>query len=232
MKTTFSTQFFIFFYTLISIAFVANGQTSSQDRPVGSFTGIDVGSAFEVILTQGDDHKVVVEVEDKLHQKVDVEVRNNTLYIKTNGRFTTKRKMAVYITFAQLEKMNFSGASKVSATTDIKGDDLEIELSGASKLDLRLIVNDLEFSGSGASNTVLGGSCNSLDLELSGASKFSAFDLPANSASLNLSGASKVDVNVTQRIDVNASGSSKITYKGNARTGKLITSGSSSIRKL
>ena len=232
MKTTFSSQFFIFFYALISIAFVANGQTSSQDRPVGSFTGIDVGSAFEVILTQGNVHKVVVEVEDKLHEKIDVEVRNNTLYVKTNGRITTKRKMAVYITFAQLERMSFSGASKVSATTDIRGNDMEIDLSGASKLDLRLFVNDLDFIGSGASNTTLAGNCNNLDLDLSGASKFSAFELPSNIASLDLSGASKVDVNVAERIDVNASGSSKISYKGNATTGQLKTSGSSSIRKL
>ena len=232
MKTTFGSQFFIFFFTLISIAFVANGQTSSQDRPVGSFTGIDVGSAFEVILTQGNDHKVVVEVEDRLHQKVDVEVRNNTLYVKTNGRITTKRKMVVYITFEQLEKMNFGGASKVSATTDIQGNNMAIELSGASKVNLTMNVANLDFSGSGASNTTLAGSCNSLALELSGASKFSAFDLPSNTASLNLSGASKVDVNVTERIDVNASGSSKITYKGNATTGKLNTSGAASVRKL
>jgi hypothetical protein len=232
MKTTFSSQFFIFFYALISIAFVANGQTSSQDRPVGSFTGIDVGSAFEVILTQGNDHKVVVDVEDKLHEKIDLEVRNNTLYVKTNGKINTKKKMSVYITFEQVDKLNFSGASKVSATTPIKGNDMKINLSGASKLDLNLFVADLEFNGSGASKTTLTGNCNNLKLDLSGASKFSAFDLPAKTASLDLSGASKVDVTVADRIDVNSSGSSKVNYKGGATMGQLKTSGASSITKI
>jgi hypothetical protein len=71
-----------------------------------------------------------------------------------------------------------------------------------------------------------------LQLELSGASEFEGFSLETENAFLNLSGASDCELFVNEILDIEASGASKIRYKGNPA--KLITnlSGASSVERV
>lgn len=107
--------------------------------------------------------------------------------------------------------IDMSGASKVQIDQDV--DRMEIEISGASNLKLAGKIKVLEIDQSGASKSEITGSGDLLELELSGASKFNGADFKVNNADIEASGASSADVYVMKRLKVDTSGSSTIRYE-------------------
>jgi hypothetical protein len=211
---------------------VALAQISEKTHNVGSFSSIDVGSAFEVVLTQGNKNEVIVEADDNIMDQIDVSVKSNKLVVKTNGNIRNPKKMKLYITFQSVEAMNFSGASKASATTPIKANQLKIDLSGASKLDLEINTSSLSLDLSGASRCELKGSADEFKIDTSGASRIGAFGLQTKTTKVSASGASKIEVSVSHNLSVSASGASNIQYKGAGSISNISTSGASNVRKV
>jgi predicted porin len=68
-------------------------------------------------------------------------------------------------------------------------------------------------------------------VEVSGASKIDAESLKSKTATVDASGASKVTLFVTERLNSDASGASKIEYSGNPANVEKKTSGASSVRQ-
>jgi hypothetical protein len=69
-------------------------------------------------------------------------------------------------------------------------------------------------------------------VEASGASDVDLVDFAVQSADVQASGASKVTVHVTGRLNVEASGASHVRYRGNPNLGRVDTSGASSVSPL
>ena len=69
-----------------------------------------------------------------------------------------------------------------------------------------------------------------MSVRASGSSDVDLADFPAGDGSVDASGASTVTVNISGRLDVDASGSSDIFYLGNPELGSIDTSGSSSVQ--
>ncbi len=108
-------------------------------------------------------------------------------------------------------KVNASGASNLAGSINISGDVL-LEISGASRVD---------FSGSG----------NSARIELSGASQARLANFALLKAILNTSGASSVQLNVKDNLDINLSGASRLEYAGRPALGKIQIAGASVIKQ-
>ena len=70
---------------------------------------------------------------------------------------------------------------------------------------------------SGASELTLIGDGEDLEAELSGASELDAFNFNADDADIKVSGASTAKVYVKNELEADASGASKIRYRGDAR---------------
>jgi len=88
-----------------------------------------------------------------------------------------------------------------------------------------------EISISGASSVDITGNVPTLKAEITGASKLDAEELIVSDLHLNVSGASKAEVNVTKQLWAQASGASKIRYKGNPEVQQSLCIGASSIKK-
>ena len=86
------------------------------------------------------------------------------------------------------------------------------------------------FDLSGASQVTLNGSAQGVTIDASGASQADLSRFQAASANVEASGASSVTVNPSGRLDVDASGASKVYYLGNPTLGTVNTSGASTIR--
>ena len=156
-----------------------DGNVVKQERNLDSFSAIDVGGAFKVFLTQGDKEFAIVEADENLLDVISTEVRGQTLVIKTTEDIRDSEAMNIYLTFKDLKKMDISGACDLSSENKLKLEDLELDCSGASDVDLKMEVMDLELDFSGASNIDLYGSAENVELDLSGASDLDAYDLEA-----------------------------------------------------
>jgi len=188
-----------------------SGIASSESREADEFNGVDVGGVFEVEVTAGKEYSVQVQADDNLLPFVKTEVESGVLHISTSERVNSHTPLRVVVTAPDIEHLDVSGVSKLSLS-GVKNTQLEIHTSGASKLKLE-------------------GETSDLNVEVSGASKIDAESLKSKTATVDASGASKVTLFVTERLNSDASGASKIEYAGNPANVEKKTSGASSVRQ-
>lgn len=211
---------------------------NAELRSVGSFTGIQVSNAIEVIIKQGNEDAVVVSAgEEKYRSRIKTEVRNGVLFIwydndgLKNWWKGDEKKLRAYVSVKNLNLIKASGATDVKIDGMLRGTKLKVELSGASTFKGELRYEDLKMNQSGASDATVKGKVTNLEIDLNGASDFKGFDLVSENCDIQTSGASDVKITVNNEIKVNASGASDVEYKGNAKVSELKTSGASSLRK-
>ena len=125
--------------------------------------------------------------------------------------------------------LKLSGASQMEMNSVTAGN-IKVDISGASNL-----TGDISYSGealfkvSGASRMVLQGSGNNSWLDISGASQARFENLALRNVDLKLSGASSAQLKVSDRIDFNLSGASRMEYTGSAAIGKMQINGASQV---
>lgn len=237
MKTKASftrTLFPLLMMFILVLAIAASAFAGKQDRPTGSFTEIEISSAFKVVLTQGNTEKLTLEGDDELLQKVITETRGNKLIIKLKDGTYNKsfKEVTVYLTFKTLSKIELSGAVNLNGTNQMKFDNLELECSGATKINLNFNASKLDCDLSGASTLSLEGNVQVLDIDVSGASKVNAEELVVKNCNIDCSGASYIAIHVTDKLRAEGSGASKISYKGNPSIVESDMSGASKMSKI
>jgi len=209
-----------------------SGNVVKEERTVKDFKGIDVGNAIDVILTVGESKKVVVESDDNIIKYIKTEVTaDGTLKIKMEGKIKIKSptKLNVYVTCPEISKLRASGASSILGKNEISGDELKIESSGASDIECSINTKKLTIDISGASDIKLKGKTLHIQAETSGASSFIASAFQAETADVDVSGASDAKFKVTKELNADISGASSFKYSGSPQVKKVNRSGASSI---
>jgi hypothetical protein len=186
-----------------------NGNVQSQTRDARDFKAVDVNGIFQVEIVAQKDFGVQVEADENLLQFIKTEVNGGVLEISTTKRIKSSSGLKVRISAPDINKLEVSGVAKVSLS-DLKNAGLELETSGASKVNLA-------------------GETDKLVIDVSGASNIDAENLKTRATSVDASGASKVSVFATESIRTDASGASRITYTGGAADVVKKTSGASSV---
>lgn len=111
--------------------------------------------------------------------------------------------------------LDFGGA--VKSTIETSYDVMDIKLTGASKMNLLASTSKVRADLSGASKMDLQGVSKEIELDISGASKVLGFEMHSHNADVEASGASQAEVSVDNVLTVEASGASKVFYKGDPR---------------
>jgi hypothetical protein len=248
----------IFFSTLLVITLLTGcsrlGLVTGKGNIVAlaynfsNFSKIEAGSAFEIEITPSDTYDVAITTYENILDYVDISVTDNTLKIKLkSGKYANIRPKAT-VKMPVLDRVILSGASRGSAkgfkiTQDLeisesRASSLEIDfqannavlnISGASKLEGHLEATSLKMDVSGASRAELNGSANNLTLTVSGASQANLTDLPLQIADANISGASRGNITVNGKLNIDLSGASSLTYGGNPALGNVSVTGASSL---
>jgi hypothetical protein len=233
---------------LVTIA--AHAQKSSliydnnaAERKVGNFTAIRVSNAIDLYLTQGETNQIAVSAAtDEIRDMVQTTVENGTLVIKTVDKMGWKNwnkwgnyKLKVYVSVKDLTALTAPKLNiKLSGASDLKGDietqNMQLNVSGASNYKGQLTASTFISEASGASVVELAGNVNDLSMDVSGASSVKMYNLIAKGAIVDASGASSVNIHVTELLKVHATGASSINYKGAAVIKEMNNSGASTIK--
>jgi autotransporter translocation and assembly factor TamB len=208
-----------------------SGNVIKETRNVSSFTGIDVGGAFDVILIKANKEKVVLEIDDNLMPYVTTKVFGGILEIDNKKDFRNPKELKVTIYYKSIDEIDLSGAASLFSEDVLKTESLEIDASGASDIELKLDLDYLEADFSGASRIEFSGRAKSVEVETSGATVFRAFDLETESFEIDASGAAVARIWVTKELSLEASGASSVRYKGSPSIDIINISGASSVRK-
>ena len=208
-----------------------SGPLVTKDYDLSNFTAVAAGSAFEVEITRSDSYGVSVTVNQSLVESLEVSVSGNTLHIslKPNVGLTGAATMKAKVTMPELTGLDLSGASRTTLVGFNSGKSLKSEVSGASTLRGDLTCGDASFNVSGASKVNLNGSAQDLNVEASGASTVDLSNFASQNTVVNASGASKVIVNTSGTLDVEASGASTVRYTGDPAKVRENSSGASTV---
>jgi len=235
---------------------IGSGKVITEKKDFKNFTSLDISSAFEVDITQSSMYSVEISADEDLFDYIEVTQTGSELKIYLSPRhiftdFTLgSRVLEAKISMASLHGLELSGASKgtvtgfrsasplmlnVSGATTLKlvnitAGDTECEVSGASKLTGNLTAGYAYFNVSGASSMELSGVTNDMELEVSGASRADLEEFHVRNVDVNLSGASEATVYVSQMLDIEVSGASRLYFVGNPTLGETDISGASTIK--
>ena len=208
---------------------------NAEVRPVKGFHGIEVSNAINLYLSQGDEETVVVSANDlKWREFIRTEVDNGILKIWLDTRKWSRGnvKIKAYISFTTLDRLTASGASDVFVDGVITGENLFIDLNGASDFKGAINVKNLRLDQSGASDAHVTGVVSSLaEIHSSGASDVKGYDLTIQNCNVHASGASDIRVTIRNELTADLSGASTIFYKGEATVRDVRTSGASAVKK-
>ncbi len=128
---------------------------------------------------------------------------------------------------ASVVDLVLTGASSFKGN-DFYATDLDVVASGASDGDI--MVNEmLDVELSGASSLEVEGDISQVAAKVSGASSLKAEDLRCNIADIEVSGASDVDLTVIEAIDADIRSASDAEIYGNPKIQNVKTSGSSDV---
>jgi hypothetical protein len=235
----------LFFFLICAVTFITasaqhkliNDPNAEARKVNGSFHAVEVSSAIDLYLSQGDEEAVAVSATDKndLYHFI-TEVDNGVLKIKiqNTGKIIwhwKDRKFKAYVSFKNIDRLSASGASNVYVEGTLSGSNLAVHISGASDLKGNLKLDALDIDQSGASDALISGTAGNVTLRVSGASDVKAFDLVAENCTAQASGASDIKITVNKELNVHATGASDIHYKGTAVIKDLHSSGASSVSK-
>lgn len=211
-----------------------SGRQVTRELDLADFDTVDVNSAFNVQIQQGEAFKITVTADDNFMPYVRAVKDGTTLKIDLDPLFPGARSLkigtlAAHVTMPDLRELRLNGASH--GTIDGFTRDLDVRLGGASWLKGSLAAGSLNVEASGASHGGLTGSAQELTVNGSGASHLELANLRAGNARVTLSGASSAQANVLGRLDYDLSGGSSLEYVGEPRIGQAATSGGASARQ-
>ncbi len=203
-----------FTYILICL-FATSGlfaQTKTETRPVSNFSAIKASSAFSITVNKGNTESLVIEADENIMPYVRSEVKNGELKLYLDGRkhFHNVKTMKAAIGVKNLNRVDLSGACKLSSNDLFDVPKFEIDLSGASNVQLNIKAQVLNVDASGASSIDLKAAAREAKFEASGSCKMQ-LDLQSAGASFDLSGACKAAITgATEHVTFDLSGACNI----------------------
>ena len=251
--------FLVFIIVLLPIFLLAcninSGPSETKQFSYTDFTNIQIGSPFEVEITPSDSYSISVTAPEKVFQYIKIEKDGNTLEasIDWGAAFWLNwgfKRPKILISMPELNILDVSGASSVTAegfkssndfqlvlsgastaAVDIEVNDISMVVSGASHLNGHLLGHEVKLNVSGASNVDLSGTVNNMNLQVSGASSTPLDDLTVNDARIEVSGASRAVTAATGKLDVFLSGASTLEYTDSPMLGTIDVTGASTLKK-
>ncbi|MBT8219128.1 MAG: DUF2807 domain-containing protein [Bacteroidia bacterium] len=199
-----------------------------------SFKSIEVQSGIDLYLTKSSTQSVEIKAKSDIIDKVITEVEGSTLkiYFERGSRWNwNNNKMSAYVSTDQIEKLSASGGSDVEAEGRFVGDEMYINGSGGSDIEMTLSCDKLVVSVSGGSDIEVEGDAKTLKIEASGGSDFKGRAFEAKIVQANVSGGSDAYFNVSEELIARASGGSDIHYRGDPKRKDIDSSSSSDVKK-
>ncbi len=205
--------------------------TVTKNYELTDFRRISAGSALQVTIRKGTAFSIAATGCNRDIEDLRVQMKaGQTLAFDFKENRKQRDVVKVDITLPYLIALNLSGAAEgvVSGFANAPTS-LRLVLSGASsaRIDGTTIKTQIELSG--ASRLRLSGNTEELYGGISGGSELRAFDASAKEIDLSASGGAQAYVTVQDKFIAEASGGSRIVYKGNPGVKETATSGGGQI---
>lgn len=210
----------------------SKNETTSTYEVNTSYKSLKVKNAIRVEYRHDIDTLQII-ADSSILSKIKVNYDNEGIEIYASDFRRSYSVTAIVPASKDLKSIEIGGASSFTSDGEIKAEKLDIEVSGASHFDANIDCQSLEVSVSGASSAEIGGKAVNANIEVSGASKLSSNGeyLNTDYADVDLSGASTAEIICNKNITGEASGASKLSFRGAAKADVSTSGASKAVRK-
>lgn len=213
----------ILFITLFATSCMLTGVVGSKNvttetRTItDSFTGIKVSQGIEVQLTQDNDTSLSVEMDDNLHELLVTEVVDEVLKIYFDKNVSKRKASTVYLSMSKISSIKASSGAEVNAQNTLRVDELILDSSSGSEIELRVDALSIESESSSGSEIDLKGKCSDFTADASSGSEIDADELIAETVNAKASSGSDIDAHASKSITAKASSGGSIYCEGNPK---------------
>lgn len=209
-----------------------SGTSASETRKTGAFDKIDISGGFKVTLKPDTSKSLVITTDDNLIKYIRTEVGGGKLRILTRKDICGESPIAITVNVGAISEIVGAGAVELASEGRLATQNLKLQFSGASKINLDLSAADVVTETKGTTEIMLKGQAASHSVEAAGVANIKAFDFVVGSYKINTSGSSDCEINVLKSLEVNTQGAADIKYKGSPTEVKSDKSGASSVKKV
>jgi hypothetical protein len=203
---------------------------ATEAASLRDFAAVEVNSGITVKITQSKTFSVKATGSQSALDRLEMTVRGQTLRLAIKSGWAGSG-VHVDIAMPVLKALQLTGGSQVTMDMDAtRQGRFAMNLSGGSRLEGTLLAGDVAINLSGGSRVAVGGYAQDLVAEVSGGSRFDCLDFAVDKAVLELSGGSVIALAVQSTIAVNASGGSRLEYRGNPKVVQSL-SGAASVQQ-
>lgn len=200
---------FIFCLLLSVMTFSLSAEEVSKEQTLQPFTSIVASDQFQITIKEGTEYKIALEMDSRVADFCEYNVKGSILYIQLNEREFSKELKA------ELRKTPLSAQS------------LRAVLTVPSNADISSISADEEvkFRSEGCFSL-----CGKLSFNLSEKSSVSSFSISAPDIEVNLSNSSKFDANLkSNNVDIKVADNSEANVETDAANCKINTNNSAKV---
>jgi hypothetical protein len=190
-----------------------SGHVVTKERNLDAFTKIEVSQGLDCEVTQGNDQKVVIEADDNLQDGIITTVSNGVLKIssKYNNYYNVKSKK-IMVQIPNISSLESTSAAYLVTKNIIKGDNIALKSSSASKLNANIEADYVALEASSGSDLNVEGKALEVTTASSSGSSIDAEKLLANNIISQSSSGSTTIVNPILKLKAHASSGSSISY--------------------
>lgn len=193
-----------------------DGNVVSKKRKISNdFVRINASRGLDVYITKSKNISLEVEADENLHELIETEVKDGTLYITAKKNIYTASAKKIHVSADNINEIQVNSGAEVYSENTFTSEKLVLSVSSGAYAKMDLKVGELTCESSSGAGMELIGEANSLNASSSSGSDIKAYGLTAKDCIASASSGSVIKLNVTNSFEGNASSGADIKFKGN-----------------
>jgi len=190
------------------------GEVISESFDLESFNNLELERGWEVTIIPSSTNYMLVEANENLFESLEFETVSGTLKIGASESIGKADAKLITLYFSEnLERLEVSSGVKLTSTEDLRFENLIMELSSGSNVELSLELESLNLQTSSGSSASLNLNLEDLSVQSSSGSLVSIDAISITTTASASSGSSITLRGETNQLDVNSSSGSSINSK-------------------
>lgn len=193
-----------------------DGNVVSKKRKISNdFVRISASRGLDVYITKSKNISLEVEADENLHELIETEVRNGTLYITATKNIRMASAKKIHLSADHINEIQVNSGAEVYSENTFSSERLVLSVSSGAHAKMDLRVGDLTCESSSGAGMELRGEANTLSASSSSGGGISAYELKAKECIAKASSGADIKLNVSASFDGSATSGGNIKFKGN-----------------
>ena len=205
-----------------------------EERPVESFTRLEINGMFDIYLRQDSIEMLEMEGKQEALEMVEVYHKNDQLIIKRrmNWRLNNLGKIRLYISLDDLYKLEINGASNLYCEESLRFQELDFECNSVGKTELMVEAERLDIQTNTTGKVYLAGAVDTVYLNNNSLSKINAYDLYAQVLHLRNASMGGIRIRAEKELYIDSTGFGNIYCKGDPEVKRTNMTGFGKVKYL